>query len=96
MRDLDPIQWAYRVTEVPKDCEAVTIDRVRNRTGVVYAIRQSGACMDANGNWEFECNPSDRTDEWLARFRFQTFIEAAHAVRTRIKHPAGRFSGYYE
>jgi hypothetical protein len=84
-------QWIVS-PDPPQGIEPVCIDRVRNRTGVVYAIRQSGACMDAEGNWEYEPIPSSRTDDWLDRFRFGTWEEAAKAIHKHVKTPCGRFS----
>ena len=87
-------QWIWKADEVPSDIPHVTIDRVQGFNGIVYAIRQAGACMDANGEWEFEPMPSSRTDEWLKQFRFGTWEAATDAVTRHCRHPWGRFKHY--
>jgi hypothetical protein len=57
-----------------------TIDLVRDRDGnIKYAVRESGACLCHEGFWEYEPQPSSRTDEWKARFRFATLRDAVSA-----------------
>jgi hypothetical protein len=87
-------QWIWRADEVPGDVTPITIDRVCGFHGVKYAIRQAGACMDANGEWEFEPMPSSRSDEWLKRFRFKEWKAAADAITRHCRHPWGRFAQY--
>src|SRR5208282_4865559 len=92
--DFEPDSWTYKRNEVPRDIQCVRIEIAQGRDTILYAVRQSGACMNADGEWDLEPIPSSRTDEWLNRFRFNTFLEAAHAVRRHVKHPWGRFSHY--
>lgn len=87
-----PTEWTMS-PEPPDNIPPVTICRVRGRTGVRYAIRQAGACMDANGEWEIEPIPSSRTDEWLDRFRYDT-LEAAKAAAETHCTTYGRFLSY--
>lgn len=35
-----------------------------------WAIRRHGRCLNAAGQWDYESIPSERTDEWLAAYRF--------------------------
>jgi hypothetical protein len=36
-----------------------------------WAVRQRGRrCLAADGRWDWEPIPSERTDEWLAKYRF--------------------------
>lgn len=84
------VSWQYSPDKVPCGYEPIHIDLVRHRNGVYYAVRQAGCCMDAAGEWEFEPMPSSRTDEWLARFRFATWEDAAKAIERHCK-PLGRF-----
>lgn len=87
--------WEWNRDLMPRgyeSIESVRIDAVHGRGGITrYAVRQSGACMDANGEWEFEPMPSSRDDEWLNRFRFDTWEAAARAVEKYVKSPLGRF-----
>lgn len=74
--------------------EPVTICRVRGSKGIRFAIRQADACFSKDGVWEFEPIPSNRTEEWLDRFRFDTWEEAANAVECFIKQACDVFKEY--
>ncbi len=88
---LEPTQWTLCPVPVGEH-QPVHIDRVRKRDGTDwYAIRQGGVCMDTVGDWEFEPLPSNRTEEWLQRFRFPTLADAQEAVFANIRDPRGRF-----
>jgi len=84
------VSWQFSPDKVPCGYEPVRIDLVRHRTGIYYAVRQHGACMDRDGEWDIEPMPSSRTDEWLARFRFATWEDAAKAIERHCT-PLGRF-----
>lgn len=62
----------YEVTAVPEGHAdghlwALTVEyRGRDR----WAVVRHGQCLDANGAWDYESIPSERTDEWLATHRF--------------------------
>ena len=34
-----------------------------------WAVRRNGRCLNADGHWDYESIPSERTDEWLALYR---------------------------
>jgi hypothetical protein len=37
-----------------------------------WAVRFDGSrCLDANGRWDWESIPSERTDEWFTTHRFE-------------------------
>jgi hypothetical protein len=38
--------------------------------GDVYAVIRFGQCLATDGTWDYEPNPSSRTDEWIATHRF--------------------------
>jgi hypothetical protein len=91
----ESVSWEWNADLIKEKLfEPVRIDRVKGFDGTRYAIRQGGACMNAQGDWEWEPIPSSRTDEWLAEFRFTTWLDAANAVERHVKHPHGRFHGY--
>lgn len=84
---LDPeTAWATGV-------DPVAIDRVQSKHGVCYAVRQDGYCLGKKGWWALEPIPSERTEEWLAENRYQTFGEAAEAVDKHCRSGLGRFHG---
>lgn len=35
-----------------------------------WAVTRFGECLGADGTWDYEPNPSSRTEEWLATHRF--------------------------
>lgn len=86
------VQWMWNPSESTNDYGSpVTIDRCRQLDGTIkYAVRQSGACLSRNGEWEFEPIPSSRTDEFFKSFRFDTWQDAANAILNHCK-PQGRF-----
>lgn len=36
----------------------------------LWAIKRLSQCLSADGAWDYESNPSSRTDNWLATHRF--------------------------
>lgn len=53
-----------------------------------WAVRRASECLSRNGEWEWEPQPSSRTDEWLTEFRFTSHTDAIRAARA-----ASRVSG---
>lgn len=51
-----------------------------------WAIRWMGRCLNARLEWSYESIPSERTDEWLAEYRFdeQTALELAKRAAPHI------------
>ena len=61
----------------------ITIETVRNRLTVEYAVRNrsTGSCMNREtGEMDYEPTPSERTDEWLATHRFPTLGNAINRI----------------
>ncbi len=66
--------------------------------GDVYAVTRMRECLAADGTWDWEPQPSDREDDWIATHRFpyqQAVALAATAVqlleatdRARAARPA--------
>jgi len=51
----------------------VTLDRVAQRDGIdKWAIREKECCLNHDGEWESEPQPSSRDDAFLERCRFKT------------------------
>jgi hypothetical protein len=75
------ISWGFH----GRDDDDITIDRMRQRDGSdKFAVRYSGCCINRNGEAEHEPRPSSRSDEFLARCRFDTFEEAVAIAHARI------------
>lgn len=65
---------AYRLP-----CDA-KIEEVQQRTGAsLWAVRRSGACLNNEGQWEYEPMPSSRDNDFLARCRWPTAESAYEA-----------------
>ena len=86
------ISWLYTPSEDwGGGHPCIQIDRCKQINGSVrYAVRQAGACMDKDGNWMREPMPSSRDDEFLDRFRFDYWEQAADAILKHCK-TRGRF-----
>lgn len=56
-------------------------------TGRGWAVRRMKRCYDIDGEWDWESIPSERTEEWLARFRFDldTALDIARRVAPTIR-----------
>ncbi|MFJ1461803.1 hypothetical protein [Nocardia sp. N2S4-5] len=52
-----------------------------------WAVRRMKRCYDIDGEWDWESIPSERTEEWLARFRFDldTALDIARRVAPTIR-----------
>ena len=84
MIDLEPIQYQLEYDEA--NCIHVTLDMCHGMYGVKrWAIRDSGACLNKNNEWEWEPLPSSRDDEFYARCRWDT-AENALAFWRQGKH----------
>jgi hypothetical protein len=45
-----------------------------------WAVRNSGYCLNKSGTWEYEPQPSSRTDEWLDTVRWDDADSAIAAA----------------
>lgn len=62
-----------------------TLERVARRDGSFqWAIRRNGACLNREGDWEWEPRPSERDDAFFDRCRFDT-PEEAYACWARFE-----------
>lgn len=88
--------WVWDQSESTGGFPPIIIERCRQRSGVcLYAVRQSGACMSADGLWMYEPTPSSRDEDFLRVYRFATWDSAAKAIERHCK-PAGRFQLQYK
>lgn len=65
------------------------LERCRQRDGSYrWAIRRYGDCMNSDGEWEYEPQPSSRDDSFMDRCRFNS-AEDAYTVFSKfgvLKH----------
>jgi hypothetical protein len=54
----------------------ISIERCEGRQGITWAARRLGQCLNRQGEWEYEPQPSSRDEEFLARCRFETKEQA--------------------
>ena len=57
----------------------------------LWSVTDGAFCYDANGNAEYEPIPSERDDEWRAKYRFP--LDAALALAKRVA-PTLTVNGY--
>lgn len=56
----------------------ITLERAAQRDGPDrWAIRQAGQAMNRKGQWDFEPSPSNRTESFFKRFRWESAEQAA-------------------
>lgn len=61
--------------------EDVRIEAAKQTSGTtLWAVRRHGACLAADGKWEYEPLPSSRDDDFLARCRYPTAQAALDAL----------------
>ena len=60
-------------------------------TPTAWAVREGGAVLSKDGDWEFEPIPSSRDDEFISRTRWDTAEEAANAASNW--HNAQKYDG---
>ena len=53
----------------------------------LYAVRKRSWCLHRNGTWDYEPQPSSRTDAFLKTHRFATFDQALVAARGAVECP---------
>jgi hypothetical protein len=86
---------AYRVGIIPEALAPMDADtfciNVEYRGNDLWAVKFLSRCLDSEGRWDYEPQPSSREDEWLATHRFdldtalRLAIEAAPNVRINGK-----------
>lgn len=62
----------YLVSCIPEGADArssLTLS-VEYRGDDLWAVMDYPHCLSADGTWDFEHTPSERTDEWIATHRF--------------------------
>lgn len=59
-----------------------SVERVLQRSGAfMWAVRRDGRVLNKQGKWEYEPQPSSRTDDLLERCRFDTARAAINAAK---------------
>lgn len=74
---------AYTVSALPAGHDrfhdfTITVER---RSQGQWAVVRWGSCLSSDGTWDHEPLPSNRTDDWLARHRFD--------LETALRRAAG-------
>jgi hypothetical protein len=64
---------------------------VEDRGRGLWAVTDGAFCYDANGDAEYEPIPSEREDEWRAKYRFD--LDTALALAKRVA-PTLTVNGY--
>lgn len=79
---------AYTVTCLPDDIPdrshwSITVEY---RGSDTWAVKRWSDCLGRDGEWDYEPNPSSRTDEWIAghRFPLDETLELAKAAAPQV------------
>lgn len=81
---IEPVATAYQVCAVPEDeygnylSFAISVERTHHSGS--WAVRLRSCCLSAEGEWEYEPQPSSREDGWLATHRFDLQTALRRAV----------------
>ena len=71
---LKAVAWEHSESEA-------RIELVKNnRSDCLYAVRLGGNCLSVNGEWSFEPSPSNRSEEYLRLYRFDSLGAAEKAL----------------
>jgi|GEM_PF-2936874 len=66
-----------------------SVDRARQQSGAVqWAVRRDGMVLNKQGEWETEPQPSNRSDDFLERCRFDSSGQAISAARAATSKDA--------
>ena len=75
------VRWEDGRVEAGSEFEPMFIDKCHQLNGKTrYAVRHRSYVLSTDGRWFVEPRPSCRSDEFIARFRFETFEQAAEAM----------------
>lgn len=75
---LEPVEFYVKGTD------RVMISRRKSKDEKPrWAVTQHGNCLNRNGEWEWEPNPSSRDIDFLSRCRFDSIDEAMLAYERR-------------
>lgn len=73
---IEPVAWEHSESDA-------RIELVKNNSSErLYAVRLYGNCLSIDGEWAFEPSPSNRTDDYLRRHRFDSLSAAEKALDT--------------
>jgi hypothetical protein len=81
----------HHAKDNPEDFKIVKYQYGNTRTTVEYrgdgkwAVNDCGFVLSRTGEWEYEPLPSSRTDDFIARCRFDNLEEAFEACRVAAK-----------
>jgi len=84
MSELEAKATAYEINAYPYEDvnTSVYAIKVEYRGRDLWAVKHMSSCFDADGRKEYESIPSERKDEWLARFRFD--LDTALALARKV------------
>ena len=80
--------FVVNIEAEPRDY--IRVERAVQRDGApLWAIRRDGdGCLSKSGSWDWEPQPSSRTDKWLLLHRWSDRDEAIVAALAALAAPA--------
>ncbi len=79
-------EWTASVEEYNPHM-TITIESRDGYEGRKWCIKQGSNCLGKDGHWEYEAQPSSRTDEFKERCRWDTPEQAADFLLHGTYHP---------
>lgn len=78
--DLMATTWTCRKTG-----HSIQVSSINKDGSCVFSVRnQAQACLNKELEWEYEPMPSNRSDEFLERCRFDDFGKARNALEAAV------------
>ena len=78
--------WIIRPDVDPKYSQGVQVIDTCNPNGLTWAVRNGSWCMNKGGMWEYEPQPSSRTDKWFRNHRWTSLDAAIKSAMKAVKH----------
>lgn len=66
------------------------IEKIQRDSKSLWAVSIGQTCLNMFGEWEYEPQPSSRTDEFIERTRFATLEEAVTRAKKAIEEGNAR------
>lgn len=81
-RELIPTSYQFEADFQSQNIRPIKFDRMRSPfyDGEKWAVRRGSECLSIDGKWEYEPMPSNRNDEFYARFRFNSLKQAVETA----------------
>jgi hypothetical protein len=78
---MDWVISSYRLQVSERDRDPITVELAMQKDGSRrWAVRYRGLCLSRKGEWEYEMQPSSRSQRWLTQHRWAAVKKAQEAA----------------